>query len=170
VNATQTLPSLRIRVKPSLPHIPGLFSVFTAEVDDICNSNATVLAAPAGSDAGYYCPSAGLYNFNTQFTLWGDPEAWYGSTYGYNMGVNVQFYDLEKEEEFAFCYVEVKIKQGPVNSYSTSMGFLGGALAGLGLTAGYMYRKRRVGTIELDPVEEGTTTHFELISDPGARV
>jgi hypothetical protein len=174
VNATVDLPSeLLITVSPSLPRLAstGVVRVYDHVVDDVCGSNSTTLNPPAGADATYSCPSAGLYNFHTTYTLWGNTSAWYSSFYGFNIGVVVQIVDTEDDEVFARCVGELMVQQGPEGSSTTGAAFLGGIAAGLtGLTAGYMFRKRRIGMIELDPSEESPGNHFELITDPASRV
>jgi hypothetical protein len=174
VTATSDIPKqVKISVNPTLPHVPSAkwFSVREEEVENICSSNSTTLTPPSGNDAGYKCPGAGLYNFKVSSNIWGNPEAWYSSTYGYNMGASVKFYDSVNEEEFSTCYFDIMVQKGP-NDYSfMNGGFLFPAAIGLtGITAGFMLRKRRTGMVDLEPSEEGATTNFELIIDPSTRV
>jgi hypothetical protein len=163
----------QISVQPTLPNLhAGLpFSTREAEVADICSSNSTTLTPPAGNDAGYVCPGAGVYNVHMYSEIWGNPGAWYASTYGYNMGGSVRIQDPVNDEEFATCYFDLTVEKGP-NDYSfLNGGFLLPAAIGLtGLTAGLMLRKRRLGVVDLESSDEGTTTNFELIVDPSTRV
>lgn len=141
----------------------------TAEVDDICSYDYASLTPPAGNDAGYSCPDAGLYNFHVNYDLWGSPDSWYATTYGYSMGVSLHIYDTLNDIEFASCYVEVVAKKGSEDYTWTSAALFFPAAVGVtGLTAGYMMRKRRVGLIDLE--KEETSSNFELINDPSTGV
>jgi hypothetical protein len=93
------------------------------------------------------------------------------------MGVVVKIQDTEDNEVFAMCYGELMVEKGPEGLYATYTGFLGGAMVAVslaGLSAGYMLRKRRIGSIDLleeDPSDESFPgNHFELITDPTSRV
>ena len=146
VNATTDFPSNpEIKVKPTLPLMPfsGFYSVYDsiASTTNLCNA----ISPPAGNDAGYSCPSAGLYNFGTDYHIWGDPHAWYGNIYGINMGVDVDFLDSYTKEKWATCFVTVRIREGEDEYVYNNAAFIGGATAALtGLAAGLMYKRRRI--------------------------
>lgn len=161
-------------MSPSLPHVPGSgwFSSYdySGKVKDNCGST---LSIPAGNDAGYSCPEAGLYNVHSTFKLFGASSAWYASAHGYNIGVGVRMYDLTDNSEFGFCYAEIRVKEGTY-SPATDWAIVGGAGV-LASMAGYLYRKRRVAAAaaaaEGGYAEDGrTTSHFELVSDPVSTV
>lgn len=172
VNATTDIPHrTTVTVSPSLPHFPrsGIHTIYN-HTEYISQSCGTVLAPPAGGDAGYSCPDAGVYNFRPNVVLFGNTSSWYGRYHGFSIGLSVHIYDASTGDEYASCYAEMKVKQGQENP-ATDWAFLGGGLASLAL-AGYMYRKRRISTHREQQSHESeeTTTHFELISDPICRV
>lgn len=184
-NATQDFPdSLRVKVAPTIPNLPasGLFSVYNELVDDVCNLNRTTIVPPEGDDADYACDSAGMYNFHTSFDFFGDRFAWYGDWYGFNIGVSVKLINEVTGTPWATCYIDVMVKKGEDDPVYTSAAFiLGvGGTSLLGLAAGLMYKKRRVGVLQLssnhddvgddDEKVDEPTTHFELVTDPSSRV
>jgi len=173
VNVTEVIPSeVRVSVTPTVARFPfsGVLSTYKYEsyTSDSCG---TRLTEPAGGDAAYSCPDAGVYNYRTNFTMFGDPTSWYGSWNGFSLGISVRVYDVSTNDEFGVCYAAINVKAGP-NHPATNWSFFVGGFASLtGLAAaGYMYRKRKVATIELNSQSEGSTTHFELVTDPMCRV
>lgn len=132
-----------------------------------CNS---VLHAPAGSDAGYSCPEAGVYNFRATVPFFGDSLDWYRNLYGFNIGLNMKISDAETGDDYALCYAEIKVTKASLDygsNLSTGWGaFLSGA--GLaGLAAGYLYRRRRVAIMSQS---DDMNTNFELVDDPFVHV
>ena len=171
VNATADFPhKSRVVFTPSVPHLFGFGgwdSIESTEyTSNYCNS---VLHAPAGADAGYTCPDAGLYNFRVTFPLFGESLAWYSDLYGFNIALNMKISNAETGDDYAYCYAEVNVKKGPYrhtsHGASTTWGaVLGGAgMAGLAAALGYAYRKRRVTTADNTPDE--MVTNFELVND-----
>lgn len=158
-----------LSVRPSLPHLPGSgwFSTYKYQ-DSISNSCGDHLNAPAGNDAGYSCPDAGLYNYRGNFTLFGDPDEWYSSFYGFDLGVTVKVQDVSNEVEYAHCYVELKVKKGHHDSAAAAeAAFFGGGSLALVVAAGMMYRKRRVASRELRrPLYIREEVNFEMASHP----
>ena len=131
--------------------------------------DTTVLHAPAGSDAGYTCPEAGLYNFRVTVPLLGDSLAWYGDMYGFNIALNMKISNAETGDDYAYCYAVVNVKKGPYrhtsHGASTTWGALlggGAGMASLAAALGYAYRKRRVATVD---TQEEMVTNFELVND-----
>lgn len=170
VNATTDLPSeVKVSVSPSIPHFPdsGVFETYHYQ-NYTSYSCDTLLKAPAGDDAGYSCPDAGVYNYRFTFGMFGDPDAWYGSYHGFNVGMSVKIFDVGNNADYGFCYLEMKVKKGADSSYS-DLAFFGTGLASLtGVAAvGYMYRRRKLATLapHSHAEAEETITNFELISD-----
>jgi hypothetical protein len=176
VNATTDLPGeIKITVLPSLPHLPGngMFASYIYQ-NHTSYSCGTLLAPPAGDDAAYSCPDAGIYNLHTTFPMFGNSSAWYGNSHGFNVGLNIKVFDVKNNVDYGFCYVEMRVKEGIYDgtySSSTDWAFLGGGLASVA-AVGYMYRKRRIVTLDLhsESSEDCTTTNFELVSDQIANV
>jgi hypothetical protein len=171
VTATQDFPfQSHVVLTPSIPRLSGFGGLGSLEAtgytSEYCGS---ILSAPAGNDAGYTCPEAGLYNFRLTFALFGESLAWYANFHGFNVGLNVKITDAETGDEYALCYAEVKVKTGTnSNGVSTSWGFLLGGAGLAGLTAlGYVYQKRRVATAAQSEEMGG---NFELINDQIMRV
>ena len=94
--------------------------------------------------------------------MFGDPTAWYASYHGYNIGINIKVIDGTTNDDYAYCYLELKVKHG-TSTLASDWAFLGGGFASVA-AVGYMYRRRRVATLELDS-DEGINTNFELVSD-----
>jgi len=139
--------------------------------DYTSNYCSSILHAPAGADAGYTCPEAGLYNVRLTFPLFGESLAWYGDTYGYNIGLSMKVSDAATGDDYAFCYTEIKVSKGTYrhtnHGVSTTWGALVGGAGLAGLSAallGFAYRKRRVATTE--GTSEEMVTNFELVNDP----
>ena len=150
----------------------NVFHVYDQHTGNICK-NATNFTAPAGDDAGYHCPHAGLYNIRTRFTLPGSPSSWWSSLYG--MEVDFVLTIWNGTDVYSKCYLDVLVQDGDDGaSMNGSMGFLG--LVGLsGLAAGLVIRKKRkskVAKIEIDDNgDDGEChSHFELISEGVSRV
>ena len=175
VNATTDLPYLtRLTVSPSIPHFPSMSTAATYNATDyISNSCGTILTPPAGADAGYSCPDAGVYNIRGTMVMFGNTSAWYKNYYGFNVGLNVRLYNAVTNDVYATCYAEIGVYQGAENP-STDWSWMGGAgLTGV-LMAGYVYRKRKVTTPRIpastfDSLEE-PVTNFELVGDSTRQV
>jgi hypothetical protein len=168
VNATANLPKhAKVSVYPSIPHMAftGRFSIYEQETSNIC-ANATEFTPPAGDDAGYHCPKAGLYNVRTLFTMFGSVDTWWSNLYGFNIVFILKIEDLDENKEYASCYLQAMVLDGDDGSITTNAGFLG--ILGLsGLAAGLMLRKRKN---ERSEIESKDHNHFELITEPAARV
>jgi hypothetical protein len=147
----------------------GLFSIYEQETSNIC-ANATQFTPPAGDDAGYKCPNAGLYNLHTLFTMWGSADAWWSSLYGYNIVFILKIEDVNENQEYGSCYLEAMVQDGDGSNITTDAGFLG--FIGLsGLAAGLMLRRRKTKESESEFKDHGDGhDHFELIIEPASRV
>ena len=85
------------------------------------------------------------------------------------MGARIGVFDLELEEEFTTCYIELMVQRGPDDySFFNAGLFVPVSAFTAALTAGFMLRRRRIETFESDPESEGTG--FELFSDPNNSV
>ena len=168
-----------VTINPSIPHFSssGVIPVTSTTTDDLCSSSVVALAPPAGDDASYFCPDAGLYNFNVNWTIFGDPASWYASLYGYEMGVVLKIKDSDTGATFGECYTQVKVEAGD-GSAILYFSFLGVAAIGLSWV-GYTARKRydmRSDALEESQqemqahYEEDLDTDFQLVMDARGRM
>lgn len=153
-------------MSPSIPNLPSsaVIPSYSAEgkVRKLCGS---VLSPPAGYDEPYSCPKAGLYNIETTFSLFGTSYAWYGSYYGFNMGISIDIEDTKTDQSYATCYAEIKVEEGTASPSTDWAFFVGGGVAALSgmAAAGYMRRKRRVTELKAaDNQSEECTSYVEL--------
>ena len=137
------------------------------------------LTPPARNDAGYACNEPGIYNYATNFDIWGDPSHLGATLYGYKLNITVQIYPFDsadnlKEEPFSECWFKVQAHKtySPAAFASTStrsVTFVGG-MALVGLVTAVLLRRRRLRVIQSRRETEETDTNFEMMTDPGVRV
>jgi hypothetical protein len=142
-------------------HAFGVHTVYDG-VMDLCTSN--ILTPPAGDDAGYECPDAGIYNFEMSFVLPGF-HSYYSEWTGFTVPLTATFKDAGTANKVAYCSMKVTVEDSDGSGSSRSAYIAGGALFGIAGLASLLSRRRRVGIIQLDS-EEGTLTNFEMIVDP----
>jgi hypothetical protein len=155
---------------------PSWYSVgvnsYNSQVEDVCQSGA--LTPPENDDAGYACPSPGVYNFHFSFRNFGNRRNVVSGWSGYSYGVNVHFKHETEGGDWASCHINVKVKKGETSSYVTNAKFL--SVAGLGVVSvamGLFLRRRRERLAERDNEhskdgESATTdiaTNFELVQE-----
>lgn len=141
-------------------------NAYNGQVYDVCSSG--VLTAPENEDAGYSCPSAGVYNFHTSFKVPGSRRNIFASWSGYSYGVNVHFKHDTEGGDWATCHMNIKVKKNEYGGYGTTAKFL--SVAGLGLASiamGVFYRRRRERVAGQDN-EGDMGDQFELVNDHAA--
>jgi hypothetical protein len=154
-------------------------NAYNAEVNDICQTGT--LSPPENEDAGYSCPSAGVYNFHFSFKNPGNRRSLFAGWSGYSYGVNVHFRHETEGEDYASCHLNVKVKKSAQDSYLTNTDVVGASLGIAGLALGLFLRRRRERVVgddceEADGCneynEKGTemTTNFALVEDSPAIV
>jgi hypothetical protein len=139
---------------------------YNSQIDDVCHSGA--LTPPENDDAGYSCPSAGVYNFHFAFKNPGSRRNIFSGWSGYSYGVNVHFKHETEGGDWASCHVNVKVKKSDTGSYMTNAKFLG--VAGLGIVSvamGFFLRRRRERVAAAGDEYDTTlvATNFELVQD-----
>jgi LPXTG-motif cell wall-anchored protein len=142
-------------------HAFGVHTVYDG-VMDLCTSN--IFTPPAGDDAGYGCPDAGIYNFAMNFVLPGY-HSYYSEWTGFTVPLTVTFKDAGTTDTVAYCSMKVTVEDMDTGGSSRSAYIAGGAVFGIAGLASLLSRRRRVGTIQLDS-DEATLTNFEMIVDP----
>lgn len=147
-------------------------NAYNSQINDVCSSGA--LTPPENEDAGYYCPSAGVYNFHFSFKNPGSRRSLFAGWSGYTYGVNVHFKHETEGGDWATCHMNVKVKKSEYDSYMTNAKFL--SVAGLCLATigmGLFSRRRREQVAgEEDEWRDGgdqesadMATNFELVQD-----
>jgi len=147
INALSEMPSLaKIDIKMG---IFGLsFNTIQSSTVKPCNSNS--LMPPAGSDAGYACPEAGLYNFYVPFQIPDKEDSFYSNWHGFNVGMTVEITGLDGEDvDYATCNLAIHVGKGE-DSSSGSKATYGYSLMGLAGLAALVQRKRRQIMMEAD--------------------
>jgi hypothetical protein len=91
----------------------------------------------------------------------------YGMFNGFSMGVAVHFKHEGGGSDYGSCHLKYKLKKSSDESFYTSVSFVGFALLGSGLLAGFAVRKRRQSRVEQDGdrQQEEIVTGFELARD-----
>ncbi len=137
-------------------------------VDDVCDSG--VISPPEVNNAGYSCPSAGLYNFHFTHDIWGTESAWYSSWSGFSEGIAVHLQHEGGGKDYAMCHFDIYVKKSADTSFAKTSYFVGVASLGvIGLITGMFMRKRqlRCGRDDREETyeEDEATTNFELVED-----
>jgi hypothetical protein len=114
------------------------------------------------SDSDATCPSAGAYTFEeSAFTLPGNGDSWYSTNGYWGASVSIKaIFDFDGSKTTCTTTVELSKNSGytMVGSAVLLLGLAGGALG---------IRRRRVASIQLGE-EEGTQSHFEMMTNDAA--
>jgi len=159
---------MMVKVSKTFPSFYAMgTNVYNADIYDLCDG---AVASPYDDDAGYVCPSAGLYNFHFEYQNFGDRKKWYSGWHGFNMGMLIHFKHEGGGSDYATCSIDVKVKGSEDDSYVTNASMVSVAMLGLaGLLTGLFVRRRkeRLATSQenIDEVRKELSTNFELVQD-----
>lgn len=149
-------------------------NAYNSEVYDVCETGT--ISPPENEDAGYECPSSGVYNFHFSFKNPGSRRNLFAGWSGYSYGVNVHFKHETEGSDYATCHLNVQVKKSDQDSYLQNAEVVGASLGIAGLAMGLFLRRRRERVADDDSTyardssesnEKSTemTTNFALVDD-----